>query len=418
MSEIVGLRYEFPMLRTPISLMIDDWGIGFPSDDTNDFVGINDYRKSYDFMRDMVMLGREGLRGKITVLPYTTKKLCDNTYKILGRIDEDIKGVSRKNLLEILNFIGSQVMKYFDITPEILTHSLTLDIERGKLLDETEWEWSQKQSLDTLIKYIAHGLEILNKVGIIANGVTSPCNFGMEIEGVYAKAILEAEKMVNGIPLTWYFLHVEPTRIGRQASLVKPRLIYLDEKMGEAVVSIVSGSTDYLGKKYREQADLDISRLADNWITSNGEGGRLAELYRNKAYLIFHTHWYNIYGDNKIGVKVLRKVMERLNKLFGRKIMWMKCNEISRYFAVIKTLKIGIKKMSKKIELDLYSPFSCPYLTISFKTCNVRRIKANEIELRKIDFQDILPPNSWTIIDNRIYLCINLKDRVKVTLDL
>ena len=93
----------------------------------------------------------------------------------------------------------------FDITPEVLTHTQALD---------------------------------LKAVGIVANGVTSGCDFGREVEGLYVRAMLSAQKEVNEIPLTWYFLHEEPER---RLWSVNPSVMYLEGEKGEAVVSIVSG---------------------------------------------------------------------------------------------------------------------------------------------------------------------------------
>lgn len=415
MPEISDLKYEYPMLRTPTTLMIDDWGIVFPCEDSSEYIKMEDFRRAYDFIKDMVSLGEKGVKGKITVLPYTVKQ-CNNVYKIIGRIDKGIKGIPKEKMFEILRFIKCQVTKYFDITPEMLTHSLTLDVDKECLLNEKEWEWSQNQDLKTLTKYITHALRILRNVGIIANGVTSPCNFGMEIEGIYARAVLEAEKRVNGITLTWYFLHVEPTRIGRQASLIKPRLMYLEEKKKEAVISIISGSRDYLGRQFKDEVNWDMAKLADKWITLDGDGGRLVELFKNRACIIFHTHWYNVYDEDKFGLRVLNEVISRLKRNFGKKIIWMKCSEIARYFATMKSSKIRMKVKNRKIELIFSSPFSCPFFTISFKTNEEpREVIVNGMKIKKVT-NEVLLPNSWMIRNERVYLCFDLTNKTKVVL--
>lgn len=406
---IYDIKNELPCLKNPISLLIDDWSVGYIGEGKGTIEDTK-FEKCYEFAKDLVKLCALGVRGKLTLLPYVTKPEGD-TYRVLGRIDEGIEGIPSQKLLEVLSLVKGELMKYFDITPEILTHTLALDIETGTLINESEWEWSNKQDLKTLTKYIAHGLRILKNVGIVASGITCPCDFGKEVEGILAKAVLDAEKIVNNITLTWYFLHVQSKRIGWDGSSVNPRLMYLNEENKEAVVSIISGSAEYINQKTIDSIGPDPYRLADQWITVDGEKGRLAELLKNKAYIIFHIHWYNSHGrDNKVGFLALKELTSRIRNVWADKVLWMKCSEVARYFAASKTWRTSVA--GDKIILS--SPFDCPLFTISFATNKeVKCIKVDGKKLKKKE-KPPLEKYSWTLLEDRVYACFKLSERTIV----
>ena len=410
MALISDVKSEFPMLRTPISLIIDDWTFGYLSTE-RDIPFDLEFKRASVFLLDMIGMGRDGVRGKISLVPYLTKPRGDGKYEILGCISRGLRGIPREKIQWILGLIRDEASVYFDITPEILTHKLRLDVETGRLMDETEWEWSQRQSLESLTRYIAHALRILREAEIIANGVTSPCNFGVEVEGLYARAVLEAEKTVNNIGLTWYFLHVEPNR---SVPFVNPRLMYLDEDSGEAVVSVVSCSRDYLSRQIVEEADGDIHKIADSWISSDGKSGRLIDLYNDGAYLIFHTHWHNTHRiDDNTGFRALKEAIHRIKRNLGDNVLWMRCSEIARYFAASKTFKPKLHESPRSIELRLNSPFNCPNFTFSMKTSKeIKRIKINDTPIKRTT--ERLKPNSWMMKEDRIYICTNIRRQIKI----
>ncbi|RLE87318.1 MAG: hypothetical protein DRJ49_06620 [Thermoprotei archaeon] len=397
---LLDVKSELPMLRVPISLIVDDWSVCYI-----DRSGKLESRRTYESLVDLLSLGEIGVRGKLSLVPCIVKSNRERT--LLGCIDKGIRGLSKEELLKTLYLVRTKAIEYFDITPEILTHSLTIDLKTGNLLDETEWGWSQRQDLKSLKEYIAQALSILRNVGIIASGVTSPCDFGREVEGIYAQAVLEAEKVVNGITLTWYFLHVEPHR-----NYITPRLMYFNEENKEAVVSIISCSKDYLGKSRVEAVYGDPYKLADAWITEDGRGGRLVELYRRRSYLVFHTHWWNTHGeDDKVGFNALRETILRINKVLGDNVVWMKCSEIARYFATSKVFKLSKSEVSQSsVKLIFRTPFNCRDFTISFMINGaVKRVKVNGHPLKR-GVGRTLEPNSWITIDERTYVCFNLTD--------
>ncbi len=143
-------------------------------------------------------LQRRGIKGKLSVLPYPAG---------LGSIARGLPGCSRADLDRWLAIVRRQIAPRMDITPEILTHSKTIDLATHTLLAENEREWSTHQTAETLTPYIAEGLRVLNEVGLPATGVTSPWDFGSKVEPEYQRAIFSAQQEVNARRHTWYFLH-------------------------------------------------------------------------------------------------------------------------------------------------------------------------------------------------------------------
>lgn len=383
-----SIRYEYPLLRVPASLIIDDWSVVC----LNEQGGV-EYKKMRKILLSLLDLG---VKGKLSLVPC----IVSSSGEILGYVNKGIKGLPDNELAETLRLIREKAVKYFDITPEILTHSFVVDTESNKTLSEKEWEWSQSQDLETLTKYIAKALEILKDVGVVANGVTSPCDFGREVEGIYARAVLEAEKKIYGIKLTWYFLNVE-----RCSRRVTPRLMYFDKESEEAVVSIPSCSKDHLARSE------DPFKSIDNWISEDSSKGRLVDVYRNMSYIIFHTHWWSIQDEESI--RALKETIARINRYFN--VVWMKCSQIARYFAATKTTKHEVLESNQETRIILEPLFTCENFTLSFEVN--KPIRKIEINGRTLIYSTELKPNTWTIMNQRIYLCFNLSKRTVIKVE-
>ncbi|RLE99651.1 MAG: hypothetical protein DRJ63_04730 [Thermoprotei archaeon] len=383
-----SIRYEYPLLKVPSSLIIDDWSVVCLNEQ-----GEVEYKKMRKILLGLLDLG---VRGKLSLVPC----IVSPRGEILGYVNKGIKGLPDNELAETLRLVREKAVEYFDITPEILTHSFVVDIGSNRTLSEKEWEWSQSQDLETLTKYIAKALEILKDVGVVANGVTSPCDFGREVEGIYARAVLEAEKKIYGIKLTWYFLNVE-----RCSRRVTPRLMYFDKEKREAVVSIPSCSRDYLARSENPLKSID------NWITEDGSKGRLVDVCRNKSYIVFHTHWWSIQDEESI--RALKEAITRINRYFN--VVWMKCSQIARYFAATKTTKYEVLESNQETRIILEPLFTCENFTLSFEVN--KPIRKIEINGRTLIYSTELKPNTWTIMDQRIYLCFNLSKRTVIKVE-
>jgi len=90
-----------------------------------------------DFLDEFAaVIERWGIRGKFTVLPYPAG---------LGKISEGWPGCDTRALSQWIETTRKRVMPLMDITPEILTHAKTLDLETFGLLAENEREWASHQ---------------------------------------------------------------------------------------------------------------------------------------------------------------------------------------------------------------------------------------------------------------------------------
>jgi hypothetical protein len=415
----LDLRIEMPCLRTPFAFIVDDSAPCInplyyyrtqvdPS--TPEY-----YSETRGIPNDLLvefvqMVIENGVKGKFTVLPYPAG---------LGSVDTWLEGFSISEMREWVDIVRQKLLANFDITAEMLTHTLVLNLETNALIRSAEQEdWHLKQNFDTLVPYITRALEILRDARLSPNGVTSPGAFGHTIEGDYARAVLEAEKKVNGRKVAWYFLHTETN-----SKVVMPRLMYLDRWKGEAVVSMVSSNDDWIWETMTHEVrstwrDGLISEYADKYITADGKGGRLIEVLNAGSYVAFHTHWNSLFSNGaKIGMRVMREVFRRISSQLGERIRWMKFSEIALYVAATKALDAKIEERSEEIVLILDTPFKCQNLTFSLK-CEkevngviLRGSDDNPLEEKILgagEGSTMLACNSWLQRDGRIFMCIDL----------
>ena len=383
------LRVEKPGLRTPVSLMIDDSSPGEPI--YSEFVE--------EFSR---FVEETGVKGKFTVMPYTFPEA----------LDQALRGERPARIRRLLEEVRRHIAPNFDITPEMLTHNPVVDLRTGGFVYPCvpEHIWSQGQDAETLAPYIARALRILKEVGLEATGVTSPANFGRDVEGEYARAVLEAQKQVNGRSLTWYFLHVEP-----EAGTVLPRLVLVDEARREAVVSITSGYGDYRRDPELEGRPISEKalRYADQYIAPDGGGGRLVELFRAGSYIIFHHHWWRMMEDRRLGFEVLREVVGRMGEAFGEGIRWMRTSEVAEYWAASECVEVEAEEEGGELRLEFSSPFPCRDFTVSLPS----QMKVEVVLKEGREMVRTKPPltsNSWCTMGGRLYICFDLDFRTTI----
>jgi len=421
------VRFEMPNLRTPFSFIVDDstpcinplyyyrLQVG-PS--TPEY-----YSETKAIPNDLLVeftqiVTENGVKGKFTVIPYPAG---------LGSIETWLEGYSVGEMREWLGIVREKLLDHFDITAEMLTHTLALNLETNAVIPSAEQEdWHKKQNFETLVPYITRALQILRDARLAPNGVTSPGAFGYTIEGDYARAVLEAEKRVNGRKVAWYFLHTEEA-----SKVVMPRLMYMDRWKGEAVVSMVSCNDDWIWETMTPEVrstwrDELTSTYADKYVSVDGKSGRLVEVLDAGSYVAFHTHWNSLFSNGaRIGMKVMREVFRRINALLGDRIQWMKFSEVAMLTAAAKDLDVKIEERPDGIELRLDTQFPCRNLTLSLR-CerDVREAVLQEaggepslITIARVkDGSTWLEGNSLLQRDGRIFICIDLTKGNKITL--
>ncbi len=399
---------ELPHLQCPISLIIDDPTPIFTNRPTAEEIAKRKAQSKgadwWTFFDNLVNLFADfGVKGKFTV----------NTYRSeVGMIDKITDPARKRQLDEFLTITQKRIVPAFDITPEIISHGVVLNVETDQPLGvkDPEHIWSQTQDEDTLEKYIGRGLLALKNVGLHANGVTSPCDFGSANEANYVRAIHRALKRVNGVKLAWYFLQAD------SADYVEPRLMYFDRRNAEYVVSIMPTSrTSDIG--LNKTHGRDIAKLVDTHITADGKAGVFPKMIANRSYIVFYKHWGLLYDEgHETGVKVLREVFTRMKQHYADDVRWMTCSDIARYYAAGKTLRLTQHTGQDSVSLRLESPIPCPGLTVSFSSREpVQKISVDGKTLTRLDQKPKhLPSATWCPDGARTIVCLDLADSTKL----
>lgn len=257
-----------------------------------------------------------GVKGKFSLLPYPMG---------MGRIDKQVKGIPGRVLKEFITVVRDRIGKQFDITPEILTHAMAVDLKNtDRLLKEREDAYFAHINVATMIEYISLALQILKNVGIDATGVTSPWSLGKEHEDDYARAILESQKRINNRSTTWYFLHVDS-----QSEKPLSKIMHWSKNGKEWLVSIVGGYGDFIWfTQYGREPETD------GLITENGRSGRIIQLIKSRCPIVLVTHWQSLYSNGSFrGFMGLRELFKRIKNNLGTSVRWIKCSELAAIVA-------------------------------------------------------------------------------------
>ena len=352
---------EKPNLRASLALIIDDgtpcinplWYFRHQVDRQESPAHVREIPLS--FMETWCQwVTDSGVRGDFTILPFPAG---------LGRIDKALAGYDPAELRAWLGLARQALSPQFDIHPEILTHTLALDLKTHQLLPISEHDWTEKQDEETLAGYFAAALQILNDADLPAHGVTQPCYYRAD-ESLYARALLAAEQRVNGRGVTHNFLQMDAT-----SDIVPPRVNYLDEAAGEAVVSIWTGTDDYLWNVLdsgHSDRFLSPEVIADRYLSADGKSGRLVELLHGGGPLVVVTHWQSLFSNGTgLGLQVLEEVAGRVASQFGPRVAWRKLSEISAQHLAATTARLEATATADTVQVNVTCPFSADILTVS-----------------------------------------------------
>jgi len=415
---IRDVTVERPLCRSPVSILIDDPSPGInplyyfastvPPGSTayhyaskggkwyfdSDSTFSHPISRTVDpsFVLEVTKWIRETeVKGKISVVPYAAG---------LGRIDGEIEGVRHEQILDYIRAISS-IKDKFDVSSELLTHTRAVDLETMKLMNVSEHDWSQSQTFETLAPYLTLSLEMLQKAGLDASGVTSPVDFGAKVEGDYVMAVLEAVKHVKKKGLAWYFLHVD-----YESLVVQPRLMYLNREAREAVVSIVASVKDpFWSSMLADEREGEWrERALEPVLTSDGKRGRIVQQAAAGSWIAVVTHWQSLYSNGtRYGLHAARELVRRMNSRLGDTIVWMSCSEVAAYVACVATAKIGVVEDGSTIEVS--APFQCRNLTLSFRTTRpVKRLSKDGKLLRRV--KGPLSEGTWSVSGGRVLVSV------------
>ncbi len=164
-------------------------------------------------------------------------------------------------------------------------------------------------------------------------------------------------------------------------------------------------------------SDIDYRQRADQFITADGQAGRLVDLVRSDAWAVFVTHWQSLYSNGaRQGLAGLDEVAARLARTFGPRLLWMTNSQIARYRAVEEACQIT-PMAGNAIRLD--SPFACPDFTLTLQFPDFVGDRMPGVELagqgnaqsltREPVHDGQLMPGFWRQDGDRITVCFDLR---------
>ena len=349
-------------------------------------------RKFADWCRDA------GVKGKYSVVPYPA---C------VGWLDRDLPGWSKRELLDSLHLVRSELPSHWDFNPEMVSHTWVIDTKTGRSYpDRTEnfmenWGWSAGKSVDQLADYLAYALRILKNVDIPCEGITTPGGFGSRARPELAQATLEACRDVFQTEIPHYFrdLFTDETSVA-------PRVEYASGLNGpdpKCVVSIIGCTGDWFGGW-----DGLTPGSVDLLITRDLEGGRMPEVIRRGEPAIMVCHWPGIYFNGlEIGFNILKEAVKRLHEAYDN-LVWMKLSEIARYWAAKELTRIT----RNGNEIHFQAPYACPEFTVAVTISSPQvpqlHIQKQPVELKEASHALRLTRSTWTRRENEVLVCFDL----------
>lgn len=309
-------------MKTPISLIIDDpapiisvYHEHARSRTTADGRPIIPTFSNELLFKFCDVVEARGIKGKFSVVPMPGNK---------GDIVNGLEGVSDSELKEWLDTVKNDLIPAFTIGPEMLTHHKAVNLADGTAYDLKERDWAATQDRSTLTPYIAKALSILKEAGFNPIGVTSPWDFGIEVEDEYEASISKAVYDVSGSRVAWFFL-----RGLRDTPNAKP-WVALEEE-GRVLVSIPATTRDKFWQTINstDESDEYISKIADELITLDGKSGEIIRVLETGGYPILITHWQSLMSNGLgTGIRALDEVARRINLLLSDKVEWLSFEEI------------------------------------------------------------------------------------------
>lgn len=261
---------------------------------------------------------KHGIKGKFTVIPMPGNK---------GDIVNGLEGVSREKLDEWLDTVKSRILPNFTVGPEMLSHHKAVDLATGEALSMNERDWASTQDRTTLTPYISKALQILKDAGFSPIGVTSPWDFGIEVEDEYEASISRAVQDICGSNEAWFFL-----RQLRNTPKARPWIALSEE--GRTLVAIPGTLKDSTWQTIDcpDVSEEYVSRVADEIITADGKEGEFVRTLASGGYPIILSHWQSLMSNGlRTGLRILDLIASRINLHYSDKVEWMSFEEIMRF---------------------------------------------------------------------------------------
>ena len=340
-----------------------------------------------------------GVRGKYSVVP------CPAA---LGRIDEGLPLFSKAQQESWLQMCREVITPAYDITPEMITHTVVVDPKTCKPLESGIWEQYDWNNLpvdqeELVIDYITTACQILENVGLTPEGVTSPGGFGNPLD-FYAKVVGIAAREVTGNPTPYFF-----KRVSADGPVETP-VWYADRETGTAVGEIIASTGDWTGS-WTGYGEVNV----DKYISADLQGGRLPAVIDAGDPGVLISHWQGFYGlhnDDRRGFNAFKTVVRRLKERDpnGERTQWRKCSEITNYACAREMAEIVVEE--NNIRLDL--PVCVPDLTLRLTGVNVRGVSADGADLTRARNRSVFKSATFFAENNTTFVAFSPTHRQPV----
>ena len=340
-----------------------------------------------------------GVRGKFSVVP------CPAA---LGRVDEGLPLFSKAQQESWLQMCREVITPAYDITPEMITHTVVVDPKTCKPLETGIWEQYDWNNLpvdqeELVIDYITTACQILENVGLTPEGVTSPGGFGNPLD-FYAKVVGIAAREVTGNPTPYFF-----KRVSADGPVEIP-VWYADRETGTAVGEIIASTGDWTGS-WTGYGEVNV----DKYISADLQGGRLPSVIDAGDPGVLISHWQGFYGlhnDDRRGFNAFKTVVRRLKERDpnGERTQWRKCSEITNYACAREMAEIVVE--DNTIRLDL--PVCVPDFTLRLTGVDVRGVSANGKDLTRAGSRTAFKSNTFFTENNTTFVAFNPTHRQPV----
>ena len=340
-----------------------------------------------------------GVRGKYSVVP------CPAA---LGRIDEGLPLFSKAQQESWLQMCREVITPAYDITPEMITHTVVVDPKTCKPLESGIWEQYDWNNLpvdqeELVIDYITTACQILENVGLTPEGVTSPGGFGDPLD-FYAKVVGIAARQVTGNPTPYFF-----KRVSADGPVEMP-VWYADREAGTAVGEIIASTGDWTGS-WTGYGEVNV----DKYISADLQGGRLPAVIDAGDPGVLISHWQGFYGlhnDDRRGFNAFKTVVRRLKERDpnGERTQWRKCSEITNYACAREMAEIVVE--DNTIRLDL--PVRVPDLTLRLTGVDVRGVSVDGADLTRAGSRTAFKSQTFFIENDTTFVAFNPTHRQPV----
>ncbi len=279
---------------------------------------------------------RFGVRGKFTYLPFPAG---------WGRVDERVRGYSDEELTRMNAIVRDRLDGRFDITPEVMTHTMAILPEHGALLPHAETHWishlCRERRMDELAEYIRAAYQILHNIGIRPHGLTlggmpdpsgiacgEPFTKGHHRD-VLGEVLLAVEREFDSATGDSFVYTGAPPVADRSIRLRVPEAVYGTSGGGSESgrvfeIHSIDDPVWFLAHGRGSEA-LVVDRL----ITHDLGAGSFVEDAEHGRPLVFTVHGQTLNCLNTgLGFKVLEEILRRLDQRFGDRLQWHTAREL------------------------------------------------------------------------------------------